>query len=426
MTRQRRTAAQRLKMFSIVLAIAMVVSMVAVPIAATGSGGSTAPAETDTAGATHATEPVDVAAYDTTCEFPVTLTDATGEDVTLEEPPERITTTNPSAAQVLWEIGGQEQVVGLSQFAQYLDGADDRTNVSAADFGVSIERVVDTEPDLVLAPNATPLETVEALRDVGVTVYHFPEATTIDDVRDKTDRIGKLTDNCEGADRANAWMDANVETAEEATADVERPKILYPLGGGFAAGNGTFINEMLVASGAENIAADEFDGYQVISDEVVIERDPEVLLLTHEWEHLIDEEPFAGTTAGENGAYVLVETDYLNQPAPRSVVYTVRNVTAEIHSDRYGEVDFVTREEAHERLDDPEAVDDDAAADDDSPTDDEVEDDQPTDEADDEPTTDEAEPTVTADEDDGIPGFGLVGAIVAMLSIAGLLSTRRS
>jgi len=33
--------------------------------------------------------------------FPVTLTDATGTEVTLDERPERVTTTNPSAAQVM-------------------------------------------------------------------------------------------------------------------------------------------------------------------------------------------------------------------------------------------------------------------------------------------------------------------------------------
>jgi len=36
------------------------------------------------------------------CTFPVTMTDATGTDVTLSEEPTRIVTVNPSAAQILW------------------------------------------------------------------------------------------------------------------------------------------------------------------------------------------------------------------------------------------------------------------------------------------------------------------------------------
>jgi len=119
---------------------------------------------------------------DREAEFPITLTDATGTEITIDERPERVITTNPSAAQVMWELGAEAQVVGLTQFAHYLDGAESRTNISSTEQGVSIERVVGAKPDLVLAPNATSVETVEQLRDTGLTVYHFPQATDFDDV----------------------------------------------------------------------------------------------------------------------------------------------------------------------------------------------------------------------------------------------------
>jgi len=61
----------------------------------------------------------------------------------------------------------------VTQYAAYLDGAGEKTDVSAEGFGVSVERVVDTDPDLVLAPNASAGQ-VEALREQGLTVYHFP------------------------------------------------------------------------------------------------------------------------------------------------------------------------------------------------------------------------------------------------------------
>jgi hypothetical protein len=77
------------------------------------------------------------------------MTDATGEEITLQERPERVTTTNPSAAQTMWEIGAKEKVVGLTKYAAYLEGAETRTNVSGAEQIVSLERVVALEPDLV-------------------------------------------------------------------------------------------------------------------------------------------------------------------------------------------------------------------------------------------------------------------------------------
>ncbi|NUE02379.1 ABC transporter substrate-binding protein [Halorubraceae archaeon YAN] len=368
-----------------VLLLILMVSLAA--IGATPMAATAAPTATDAASVQTAEE----------CEFPITLTDATGEEVTLEEPPERVTTTNPSVAQIMWEIGGAEQVVGTSQFAHYLDGAEDRTNVSSTEFGVNIELVVSTEPDLVLAPSATSVETVEALRDAGLTVYHFPEETDFDEVREATTIVGQLTGNCEGAAEANAWMDANVEAAATATTDADRPGIMYPLGGDFVVGGDTFIHEMIVASGGDNLAADEFDGYQVMNDEVVLSLDPEYLIATEESTFVLEEEPYASTRAVENDAIVMMEVNYLNQPAPRSVVFSVQNLTAELHPDLYDESDFVSRAEAAALVDSDSATDD----------------------ADTDDAGDDATPTETAaddaDTDTTIPGFGPVAAIAALI-----------
>ena len=338
-------------------------------------------------------------------EFPVTLTDATGTEITLDERPERVTTTNPSAAQVMWELEAADQVVGLTQFAHYLDGAESRENVSSTEQGISVERVVGTEPDLVLAPNATSVETVETLRDSGLTVYHFPQATDFDDVADKTLTIGQLTGNEDAAHETNAWVDANVEAVSASTADVEAPRLLYPLLGGFAVGGETFIHEIIVASGAENVAAEEFDGYEVLSNEVLLELDPEVLLITDQTEgQIMHNEPYSLTTAGENDRSVMLEVNYINQAAPRSIVYSTRNLTEQLHPDRYNESDYVSRQ----AIADGEYT---------------LEDDGSTDDA------GETAGTETADGDDdqtdvSAPGFGAVVAVVALIG-GGLLARRR-
>ena len=276
------------------------------------------------------------------CAFPVTVTDATGTEVTIEERPERVTTTNPSAAQTMWEIGGRSQVVGLTQYASYLEGAEDRTNVSAS-FGVSVEEVVGTEPDLVLAPNASAGD-VGALRQAGLTVYHFRAATTIDDIRAKTTTTGRLTGNCEGAAEANAWMDANVDAVRAVTADTEeRPKALYPLGSGYVAAGNTFISSLMELVGAENVAARNHTGYPQLSDEIVYKLNPDVLFVTENSATIAGTEPYASTTAGERNATVFLRVRNLNQPAPRSVVNVAHNATAQLYPDRYDADSYVPR-----------------------------------------------------------------------------------
>jgi ABC-type Fe3+-hydroxamate transport system, periplasmic component len=300
----------------------------------------TASAATATAGATMTLENPDVATPTAQSNvstaagsFPVTLTDATGTPVTIDSRPDRVTTTNPSAAQTLWTLGAESQVVGVTQYASYLDGAETRRNVSAAGLGISVERVVATEPDLVLAPNATSPQTVETLRAANLTVYHFPAATDFADVAAKTQTIGRVTGNTAAAVETNRWMWQNVAAIETRAADGESPKILYPLLGGFAVGNNTFINEIITTAGGENIAADEFDGYKQLNDETVLALDPDVLLVTDQTEgQIVSSEPYSLTTAGQNNRTASLNVNYLNQPAPRSVVYATRNLTTQLQS----------------------------------------------------------------------------------------------
>ncbi|MGZ0745564.1 PGF-CTERM-anchored ABC transporter substrate-binding protein [Haloparvum sp. AD34] len=332
------------------------------------------------------------------CEFPVTVTDATGEEITMEERPERVTTTNPSAAQTMWEIGGQAQVVGLTQYALYLDGAESRTDVSA-EFGVSVEKVVGTQPDLVLAPNATQTSSVEAMRDAGLTVYHLREAKTVEDVAKKTTRIGKLTGNCEGAAEANAWMKANVDAVADVTADADQPDVLYPLGGGYVAAGDTFINAMFRIAGTNNVAAQNHTGYPQLSDEVILKLDPGYIVVNDRNATMLDKEPYASTTAGEENNSIYLETRWLNQPAPRSVVYTTHNMTAQVHSDLYSEDTYVAKSEVSVKAESEVEATEETAT----------------------PTA-TAEPTETNDatetSEGSAPGFGVTAAFVAMLAAA--------
>ncbi|MEA1930900.1 MAG: PGF-CTERM-anchored ABC transporter substrate-binding protein [Euryarchaeota archaeon] len=259
------------------------------------------------------------------CGYPVTLTDATGTEVTLDERPDRITTTNPSAAQTLWELDAKDRVVGVTQFASYLNGSDSKANVSASEFGVSTERVVDTAPDLVLAPNASAGD-VEGLRNAGLTVYHFPAATDVDDVATKTETMGRLVGECTTADTVNQEMYDAVNETRERTADLDRPEALYPLGGGFVAADETFINEIMRIGGVNNVAAAEGDGYPQLSDEVIISSDPEVLLVTDPDAPTVDQQPYASTTAGRENNSIVLDTNDLNQPAPRSVIEATRTL----------------------------------------------------------------------------------------------------
>jgi iron complex transport system substrate-binding protein len=335
------------------------------------------------------------------CSFPVSATDATATELTVEEPPERVVTLAPSAAQTMKEIGAWETVVGVSGLAAYLEGADEKANVSSGQ-GISVEKVVAQEPDLVLAPNVVPDETVEQLRDSGLTVYKFAAATSMDDVVDKTALTGELVGECEGASETVDRMNERLSTIEEAVEDVERPRAVYVFFG-YTAGNNTFVGNMIERAGAVNLAAEAgIEGFQQISDEVIAEEDPEWLILNSEQPEPPGSDAYQESTAVQEGNVVVIDTNVLNQPAPRSIEAITQMVEA-FHPEAYEQAKATPTPTA-------------------TPTEDETAtptEDTPTPEAVDDTPPETESPTETGDS----PGFGAVAALVAAL--AAVLLARR-
>ncbi|GAA0286982.1 PGF-CTERM-anchored ABC transporter substrate-binding protein [Halobacterium noricense] len=337
-------------------------------------------------------------AQDLDCSFPVTKEDASGHNVTVVEEPERVVTLNPSAAQTMWELGASDKVVGVSQFAGFLDGAEDREVVtSGAPSSVDVEQVISLDPDLVLAPNTINNETVAQLRDANVTVYRFAAASSIEDIYRKTETIGQLAGECDSAESTVTEMRDRVETVEAAVEGEEKPSVFYDMGDRYTAGPNTFIGQIISRAGGHNIAADAnaTTAYPQLSAEFVVEQDPDFLVVSAQpsqlgndsRSYIAEDSILRNTTAFEEGNIVVVNTNHISQPAPR-VVEPMTQMAQAFHPEAYAEANTTTQE----------------------PT-----------------ATETATATQTTTETTGttIPGFGIPAAVVAALGAA-LLARRSS
>lgn len=351
------------------------------------------------AGAIGAPMTQDVASADTDCTFPITVEDDTGTELTLEERPDRIVTLRPSAAQTLWEIGGKEQVVGVSKHAENLEGTDEIDSISEEETTVSTEKVVGLEPDLVLAPGSSDDETVDQLRNLDVTVYQFESAASLDDVYSNVETIGQLSGNCDGAAETTEWMDEQLDIVADAVEGEESPDVLYSFFG-FTAGQDTFIDELIVAAGGTNVAAEEgIEEYQPLNQETVVDTDPDWIVLNTNSPEIPEGEGYEETTAVQNDQVIIVDINHLNRPGPR-VVYAVTEMAEAFHGDAYAEAVDTAADDATEDGEGTEQSDDEGAEQNgvDGQTNDDAEDDR--------------------SADDDLSGFGVVVAALALSLVA--------
>jgi iron complex transport system substrate-binding protein len=359
------------------------------------------------------------------CAFPVSATDATGTEVTVGESPDSVVALGASTAQTIWELDAEGKVVGVSKFANYLEGAPEIENVTETEGFETIVRtevIVGLDPDIVLAANVYPNDSLQQLREAGITVYKFEQAGSIEDVYDKTERIGHLIGECEAANTTVTGMRATVDTVREAVSGEERPDVLYPQTGGFAPGPNTFIGGLIDVAGGANIVADAnaTSTYPRLSGEFIAEQDPEWLIVSAPSGEAEDPSAFVpegaalrNTTAWEEGNFAVVDTNNISQPAPR-IVTPLRKMAQAFHPEAYAAATTT-----------PTAT----------PTTDDGMETETTDASDGTVTTEPTEGTVSGTEPSGgtttestetpgQPGFGAGAAVAVLLAVLALARRR--
>ena len=84
-----------------------------------------------------------------TAAFPVTVTDAVGNEITIDEAPERIVTLSPVNTEILYGLGLGDEIVGRTDNDNYPPEVTEKPSVG--DIMFSAEEVIALNPDIVFA-----------------------------------------------------------------------------------------------------------------------------------------------------------------------------------------------------------------------------------------------------------------------------------
>ena len=211
--------------------------------------------------------------------FPVTLIDDLGYTITLTEKPERIISLAPANTEILFALGLEENVIGVTEYCNYPSEAEDKEKIGSYTTP-NIEKIVNLNPDLVLAAYGNPTGTVEALKRFNLTVVGL-NARNLDEILYNLRLVGEITGRSANASVLVANMVQRIEVLDGRMSNLkneERPRILHiiwhdPI---WVAGKGTFEDELIKRSGGVNIAPVE--GYRALSLEKLIELNPDVII----------------------------------------------------------------------------------------------------------------------------------------------------
>lgn len=212
-------------------------------------------------------------------EGPVTVTDMLGREITLSEPVTRIVALTASDCEILCALGCEEALVGRGEYCDYPESVLDKPSVQSG-YNTNAEEIIALEPQVVLMSTmAQSVELADTLATAGIEVV-ISDAIDIEGVYTSIRLIGALMGRQETAETLISEMQSTFAMVKENCADTG--KTVYfevsPLQYGlWAAGKGTFMDELATMCGLTNAFAD-VDGWGQISEEQVIARDPDYIV----------------------------------------------------------------------------------------------------------------------------------------------------
>lgn len=213
--------------------------------------------------------------------FPVTLTDATGVQVTVARRPERIVSLAPSLTECLFALGLGPRLVGVTRFCDYPEAAKTKVRVGGfVDF--STEKILSLSPHLVFAVRGNSRTGIDQLRRLGVPLFTF-ETQTLDHVILTLETMGRLTGQTGESDAVVKSFHRAIDRVQRRLAGVprdRRPKVYF---GGyrppfFSPGKDTFQNDLIELAGGRNIARDAAIRWPQLSMERIVKDNPDVIV----------------------------------------------------------------------------------------------------------------------------------------------------
>ncbi|MEK3882267.1 ABC transporter substrate-binding protein [Paenibacillus sp. PL2-23] len=206
--------------------------------------------------------------------YPLTITDETGTELTLEKAPTAIVTLVPSETETIYAIGGGAYVVGVDEWSNYPEEAAAVQKIG--DMTTNIEAVTALNPDLILASSSMNTDAIAKLRELNLNVY-ASNPKTYDEVVAKVEELGKIMNMQAGAEEVANRMREVRESVEAAVKDAPKKKVYLEFSPGWTVGSGEFLDELLTIAGGTNISAAQ-SGWFEVNGEEVITQNPEIII----------------------------------------------------------------------------------------------------------------------------------------------------
>jgi iron complex transport system substrate-binding protein len=272
---------------------------------------------------------------------PLKVKDEVGREMTLPFPPKRIVSLAPNITEILFSLGLDEEIVGVSIHCNFPEKAKNKVRVGSY-ISLDFEKVTSLKPDLIIATGAgNTRDMVDRLGKLGFQTYViYPK--NFEDILKSIAHIGQVVNREKEARRVIEGIRKRSQRMIEFTKDLPRPKVFIQIGDApmVTVGKGSFADDLIRLAGGENIAGKEKEVYPRFGMEEILKRSPEVIIISSmnpkgDYQKIFQEwTRWKTLPAVKNGRIHLIDSDLLDRPSPR-IIDGLEELARVLHPERF-------------------------------------------------------------------------------------------
>lgn len=199
-------------------------------------------------------------------------------------PKPRYISLAPSTTEILFAIGLDDEIVGVSTYCDWPAQAKSKKKIG--EFSqVNIEKILSLKPDYIFCTGLEQAPIITELRRLKLKVY-VADPTNMQNLFNSIMEIGRITGRTKEAENVVRGMESvvkEISSKVKLIPEHKKPRVFIeiwhdPL---TTAGKGSFIDELITLAGGVNIAHDTKRAYSIFSPEEVIRRNPDCIILAY-------------------------------------------------------------------------------------------------------------------------------------------------
>ena len=234
-------------------------------------------------------------------------------ELILENTPKRIVSLVPSQTELLYDLGLEDSVVGITKFCVHPYHWKSTKTVVGGTKNIKIEKIKALQPDVILCNKEENtqeiVETLEKLFPV-----HVSDVKTIEESQEMITQYGKMFKCNTEAAKINQKIEFRLREFQEIVNDIPIQKVAYFIWRNpwMVAGKDTFINHLLSLCKFENIYASNGRYPKVMIENIRQEGDPDIVMLSSEPYPFKEEHAFELGRHTHHAKTIFVDGEYFS------------------------------------------------------------------------------------------------------------------